>query len=169
MNQPIAIIDQAMVWRQFNIAIDALENALRSCPDILWEKQIWADQPDQWVAAGFGTFWYLGYHTFFWLDLYLYGSEEGFLPPEPFDLVEMVEGETLPRTYSRQELLGYLDDLRQKCRDTVLSLTRERAERVCSFPWGDVPYGELLIYVMRHVVEHAAQLHMFLGQQAAKS
>jgi uncharacterized damage-inducible protein DinB len=40
---------------------------------------------------------------------------------------------------------------------------------VCSFPWGDVPYGELLIYVMRHVVEHAAQLHMFLGQQAAKS
>jgi hypothetical protein len=51
------------------------------------------------VAAGFSTFWYLGYHTLFWLDLYLTGAEEGFAPPAPFDLVEMEAGEALPRTY----------------------------------------------------------------------
>jgi hypothetical protein len=32
-----------------------------------------------------------------------------------------------------------------------------------------VPFGELLLYNLRHVQEHAAQLHMFLGQQAGKS
>jgi hypothetical protein len=32
-----------------------------------------------------------------------------------------------------------------------------------------VPYGELMLYTMRHVQEHAAQLHLFLGQQAQQS
>ena len=61
------------------------------------------------IEAGFSTFWYLGYHTLFWLDLYLTGAEEGFAPSAPFDVVEMEEGEALPRTYTRAELLGYLD------------------------------------------------------------
>jgi len=159
------IIDNEMLWRQFSIAIDDLEKALRVCPDELWETQLWSDQPDQWVAAGFSAFWYLGYHTLFWLDLYLTGKEDGFMPPEPFDLVEMDADEVLPRTYSRKELLGYLDDCRQKCRGTILSLSTEEAYRVCEFPWGEVPFAELMLYTMRHVQEHAAQLHLFLGQQ----
>ena len=32
-----AIISSAMVWRQFGAAIDDLGNALRDCPDALWE------------------------------------------------------------------------------------------------------------------------------------
>jgi len=32
-----------------------------------------------------------------------------------------------------------------------------------------VPYGELLLYNMRHVQEHAAQLHLFLGKRARKA
>ena len=107
------IISNDMLWRQFKVAIDALGDALRACPDDQWEKPLWDDQPDQWVAAGFSRFWYLGYHTLFWLDLYLTGAEEGFVPPAPFDLVEMRAGETLPRTYTREELLGYLARVRR--------------------------------------------------------
>lgn len=165
----MSIIDNGMLWRQFGAAIDTLGDALRACPDELWEGRLWEDKPDQWVAAGFSAFWYLGYHTLFWLDLYLYGAEEGFMPPEPFDLVEMEAGETLPRTYSREELLGYLDYCRQKCRETILALSPKEAKRVCRFPWGEVPYGELLLYNMRHVQEHAAQLHLFLGKRARKA
>jgi len=161
----MTIIDNEMLWRQFSIAIDDLEKALRDCPDKLWEAQLWADQPNQWVADGFSTFWYLGYHTLFWLDLYLTGKEEGFAPPEAFDLVEMKANEVLPRTYAREELLSYLDDCRQKCRQTILSLTTEQANHLCQFPWGEVPFAELMLYTMRHVQEHAAQLHLFLGQQ----
>ena len=105
----MTIIDNDMLWRQFGAAIDSFGNALRDCPDELWEAQLWQDQPDQWVAQGFSAFWYLCYHTLFWLDLYLTGAEEGFTPPAPFDLVEMEANEALPRTYTRQELLGYLE------------------------------------------------------------
>lgn len=164
----MSIIDNGMVWRQFAVAIDALADALRDCPDDLWDGRVWEDEPGQWVAPGFGTFWYLGYHTLFWLDLYLTGAEEGFAPPPPFDLVEMEDGETLPRMYAREELLGYLEICRERCQQTILALTPETAGRICVFPWGKVPFGELLLYTMRHVVEHAAQLRLWLGQRRGR-
>jgi hypothetical protein len=165
----MAIIDNAMLWRQFGAAIDSFGQALRDCPDEVWERNLWEDEPDQWVATGFSAFWYLCYHTLFWLDLYLTGAEEGFAPPAPFDLVEMEANEALPRTYSRAELLGYLETCRKRCQQTIEALTEEGARRTCRFAWGELPFGELLLYNLRHVQEHAAQLHLFLGGQAGKS
>lgn len=165
----MAILTNEMLWRQFGAAIDMLAGVLRDCPDELWEQRLWADQPDQWVAAGFSAFWYLGYHTLFWLDLYLTGAEEGFAPPAPFDLVEMEPGEALPRTYTRAELLRYLEDCRRKCQATLTALSDEQARRLCRFAWGELPFAELQLYSLRHVQEHGAQLRLFLGQQAGKS
>ena len=162
------IIDGNMLWRQFGAAIDALGGALTACPDALWEEQLWTDLPDQWVAPGFSAFWYLGYHTIFWIDLYLTGAEEGFRPPEPFDLVEMMDGETLPRVYSRTELLGYLELVRRRAERAITTLTPEAARRACSFAWGTLPYGELMLYTLRHVQEHAAQMQLFLGQRTGR-
>jgi hypothetical protein len=163
------IIDNEMLWRQFGAAIDMLSDALRDCPDELWEKSLWEDHPDQWVAAGFSAFWYLGYHTLFWLDIYLNGAEEGFAPPAPFDLVEMEPGGALPRTYTRTELLRYLEYCRRKCQETIGALSTEQADRLCKFSWGEVSFAELQLYNLRHVQDHGAQLRMFLGQQAGKS
>jgi uncharacterized damage-inducible protein DinB len=163
------IIDNQMLWRQYSAAIDSLREALRNCPDAIWTQPLWADEAEQWVAKGFGSFWYLCYHTLFWLDLYLTGAEEGFAPPAPFDLVEMRANETLPRVYTRDELLGYLELCRERYQATIGALTTEQAYQRCSFAWGDLPYGELLLYTLRHVVEHAAQLHLFLGQQAKRT
>lgn len=162
----MSIIDNDMLWRQFAVTIDSFGDALRTCPDELWEQRLWEDESDQWVAAGFSAYWYLCYHTLFWLDLYLTGAEEGFTPPEPFDLVEMEANEVLPRVYTREELLGYLKTCRQKYRQTILELSTEQAYRVCRFPWGELPFAELLLYTMRHVQEHTAQLHLFLGNHA---
>ena len=36
----MAILDKEMLWRQFGIAIDTLRDALRACPDELWEKSL---------------------------------------------------------------------------------------------------------------------------------
>jgi hypothetical protein len=165
----VALIDNEMLWRQFGATIDMLSDALRDCPDELWEKTLWEDQPGQWVAAGFSAFWYLGYHTLFWLNLYLTGAEEGFVPPAPFDLVEMEPGEALPRTYTRQELLSYLEYCGQKCKETIDALSSDQADRLCKFAWGELTFAELQLYNLRHVMEHGAQLRMFLGQQAGKS
>jgi hypothetical protein len=48
-------------------------------------------------------------------------------------------------------------------------MSTEQASQMCQFPWGELPFAELQLYSLRHVQEHAAQLHMFLGQQARKS
>ena len=165
----MTIINNEMLWHQFGAAIDMLDDAIKNCPIALWETQLWNDEPDQWVAKGFSKFWYLCYHTLFWLDLYLTGAEEGFSPPAPFDLVEMESNETLPRTYSQEELLGYLLTCRQNCQAVIGAMSQEQANRLCQFSWGEVTFAELQLYNLRHVMEHSAQLRMFLGQQANKS
>ena len=55
----------------------------------------------------------------------------------------------------------------QLCR--ALCEAIEQANRLCRFAWGELPFAELQLYNLRHVQEHGAQLHLFLGQQAGKS
>jgi hypothetical protein len=69
----------------------------------------------------------------------------------------------------REELHAYLVQLRQKCQTTFASLSDEQAHQPYTFPWpkgATVSYFELLLYTLRHVQEHAAQLSLFLGQHA---
>jgi hypothetical protein len=81
----------------------------------------------------------------------------------------MEAGEALPRTYTRAELLGYIEYCRSKCRETISAMSHEQAQRLCRFAWGELPFAELQLYNLRHVQEHGAQLRMFLGRQAGKS
>ncbi len=46
-----------ILWKQFGAAIDMLENALVACPNELWNTT--------------SEFWYIAYHTLFYLDYYL--------------------------------------------------------------------------------------------------
>jgi uncharacterized damage-inducible protein DinB len=153
-----------VVWLQFGAAIDMLANALRACPDELWEEPLWDDRS----LPGSSTFWYVAYHTLFWLDLYLSGTAEGFAPPAPFTLDELDPAGVLPsRAYTRAELQGYLAHGRRKCRATIEGLTDEQARRVCVVGGRrrEMPFAELLLYTMRHVQEHAAQLNLAIGQR----
>jgi len=151
------------LWQQFGAAIDMLDNAVRACPDELWRVRL-RDDPDMPESA---EFWYVVYHTLFWLDLYLSGSVEGFVPPAPFTLAELDPVGLLPeRPYTRDELQAYLDHGRQQCRAIIEELTDEKARQRCYFRWGEVSFAELLLYNMRHVQEHVAQLNLILGQQA---
>src|SRR5260221_7476264 len=67
-------------------------------------------------------------------------------------------------------LHAYLVHLRKKCQTTIAGLSDEQAHQQVDFPWiGGKPMSflELLLYTMRHVQEHAAQLNLFLGQNAS--
>lgn len=144
-----------IIWQQFGASIDMLENALLACPDDLWGDR--SEQPE---------YWYLVYHTLFWLDLYLYGSVEKFSPPAPFTLDELDPAGLMPdRVYAKDELKTYLRHCRRKCRATIESLTDEKANELCSFGWGEVSFAELLLYNMRHVQHHTAQLNLILRQK----
>ena len=154
---------RTIIWQQFGAAIDMLDNALRACPDRLWRDRLWNNESER---PEYAQFWYIAYHALFWLDLYLSGSVEGFAPPAPFTLGELDPAGLLPeKPYSKDELQAYLDYGRQKCRATIEALTDEKARQRCGFRWGEISFLELLLYNMRHVQEHAAQLNLMLGQK----
>lgn len=155
----ISVWNQAL-WEQFGAAIDMFDNVLVDCPEGLWQATVWPDD------LGFSDFWYVSYHTLFWLDLYLSGAVDGFQPPSPFTLDELDPAGVLPaRVYTKDELRTYLGHCRHKCQSITQSLTAERAAERCRFPWGEVSFASLLLDNMRHVQEHGAQLRLFLGQQ----
>jgi hypothetical protein len=149
-----------LIWRQFGAAIDMLENAVKTCPENLWGDR--KQKPE---------FWYNAYHSIFWLDLYLSDSADGFTPPPPYGLEELDPAGVLPpRVYSQSELLTYLDHCRTKCRALISSLTDEKNkqpfrgfEAYGDF-WADMTVAERLLYTMRHVQHHAAQLNLALRQ-----
>lgn len=160
-------ISKTGIWQQFGAAIDMLDEAMRACPAELWREPLWRDT-ERW--PGFSQFWYVAYHTLFWLDLYLTGAEEGFAPPAPFTLIEQDDQGPMPdRAYSQAELRAYLAGCRQRCQTTIESLTDEGAQRRCTFGWGQVAFAELLLYNLRHVQEHAAQLSLWLGQRGVSA
>lgn len=143
-----------IIWQQFGAAIDMLENALVACPDGLWNDRSRGQQ-----------FWYLVYHTLFFLDLYPSGAVEGFAPPPPCTLEEL-DPAALPteRAYTKEELRSYLEHGRRKCRAAIETMTDEQMRRRCGFAWLDICEVELLLYNMRHVQHHAAQLNLILRQ-----
>jgi hypothetical protein len=143
------------LWNQFGAAIDMLENAIVACPESLWADR--SRNPE---------FWYVTYHTLFWLDYYCSDSPDGFAPPAPFGLEEMdPTGVLPPRVYTKSELLAYLAHCRAKCRAAIESLSPEKARGRRSLLGSiDLALDELYLYNMRHVQHGAGQLNLILRQ-----
>ena|SRR5258705_8607961 len=80
-----------ILWQQFGAAIDMLENALLACPEDLWNDR--SRRPE---------YWYVVFHTLFFLDFYLSDSPEGFTPPAPFTLDELDPAGLLPERASSE-------------------------------------------------------------------
>jgi len=140
------------ISRQFGASIDMLDDALTLCPDGLWTAALWDDDEDE----QYGQFWFVAYHTLFWLDNYLTGGSTDFVPPAPF-----IRGALPESPYTKDEVQTYLRACRQRCHAAIDALTDERARELV--PKGP-PYLELQLYNMRHVQEHASQLQLLLGQ-----
>ena len=101
-------INQSL-WTQFGASIDMLENAINFCPAEQWDTDT--------------KFWYNAYHTLFFLDYYLTMEPADFAPPAPFTDSEF--GDELPeRTYTKEELLSYLQACRKKCHKTDSGFNR---------------------------------------------
>jgi hypothetical protein len=148
-----------LVWQQFGASIDMLENAMLACPDELWN-----DVPRE------PRFWHITYHTLFFLDLYLSDSVETFAPPAPFTREELEPDGGIPETpHTKEELQRYLQLAREKCRTTIRDLAADKAQQRCGFAWVDVSVAELLLYNMRHVQHHAAQLNLILREKTGSA
>jgi len=144
-----------IMWNQYGAAIDTMANAIHACPDTLWGDRSKKAQ-----------YWYIAYHTIFFLDFYLSESPDGFAPPPPFTLSELDPSGVLPdRVYTKEELLDYLEHGRRKLRRVVDGMTPDRARETRKFGPTEGPLLEGLLYTMRHMQHHAAQLHLVLRQE----
>jgi hypothetical protein len=143
-----------ILWQQFGASIDMLENAMMACSDDLWSS----------CSKEF-DFWYLIYHTLFFLDYCLSDDPSTFHPPKPFTLSEFDPTGVLPeRVYLKAELLNYLEFGREKCRVLIEGLTDEKAKQRFIDEYRNYSILENLLYNMRHVQHHAAQLNLLLRQ-----
>jgi hypothetical protein len=149
------------LWKQFGASIDMLSNAITMWPDELWSTR--------------KKFFYNAYHCLVFLDYYLtYPANPDFSSPLPFTLAE--EGvvvqdaidDIIPdRIYSKEELLEFLGASREKCMKLISGLTDETINDRWIMPSWNMNFSvlELLLYNMRHVQHHAAQLNMMLRQE----
>jgi len=143
-----------IIWNQFGASIDALENSVNACPGNLWFNRNTKHE-----------FWYMTFHTLFWLDYYLTIDRASYTPPEPFTLSELDPAGVIPdRPYTKEELLTYLEHGRTKCRTTIRELTESDAFHPFKFGKVEMNFAELLLYNLRHVQHHTAQLNLLLRQ-----
>ncbi len=139
------------LWKQFGASIDMLENAISLCTDELWDNE--------------RKFWYIAYHCLFYQDYYLTLEPDKFLPPSPYTLSEFDPSGAMPDSvYSKEELLSYLRYGRKKCHDLLVSMTDEIANNRWVNDYRNYSVFEILLYNMRHVQHHAAQLNLLLRQ-----
>lgn len=140
------------LWKQFGASIDMLENAISMCPADFWDTE--------------KKFWYNAYHCLFWLDYFLTLDPSKFTPPKPFTLSEFDPSGVMPeRPYTKDELLSYLQASREKCRRLIAGLTiDEIVNRRWINEYRNYSVFEILLYNMRHVQHHSAQLNLLLRQ-----
>jgi len=145
---------KSILRHQFGAAIDMLENAIVACADHLWD----CEDPDT-------RFWYMAYHTLFYLDYYVSEEPDRFMPPSPFTLSEFDPSGQLPeRVYSKEELLNYLAFGRKKCYNRIMGLSETGEGKRFANERRDYSAMEILLYNMRHVQHHTAQLNLLLRQ-----
>lgn len=137
------------IWNQFGASIDMLENAVNACPDEHWATDT--------------KFWYHAFHCLFFTDFYLTLKPETFSPPAPFTESEF-EDKMPERVYTKAELLEYTRFCREKLRSLIDGLDENGVNARWINPYKDFSVIEILLYNMRHVQHHAAQLNLILRQ-----
>lgn len=149
-------MNKEILWSQFGASIDMLENAVAACPDGVWS-----------TGSGFQDFWYIAYHTLFFLDFYLSESPEDYIPLTPFGLTELdPEGIFPERVYTKAELLRYCHHCRSKCMAAIANLTTQKSNQRYEYGTVNLSIPELLLYSMRHVQHHTGQLNLILRLKA---
>lgn len=155
------------IWQHFGASIDALQDAIKLCPEelMLQQKRVF----------------YIMYHTLVFLDYYITIPPHEFNPVLPYSFANTEElpaeaiDDLMPdKQYSKEELLSYLQVSRSKAKLLIHDLTEEKIihQRFReNFETDAMDYSiiAIILYNMRHVQHHTAQLNLMLRQHINQS
>jgi DinB family protein len=192
---PNTHVDLGALQRRFDEAIADLEQALRSCPDRLWETSMWrvhTSDPWLWPHSGtppiperteesiqqFSWFCTVAYHCLWFLDFYLTTDPAGVQSPDyvrggPEEQGMAADGAApLPHPrYGRDVLLRYLDHGRRRLHDRLASATEQELASTC--PIGHPHAGKTLLELievnLQHVQDHGGAMLTFVEREAQLS
>ena len=134
-----------------------LEQTIILCPN-----ELWADKSNQ------PQFWQEIYHTLFYLDFYFGNNWKK--KPERFDVEENL-GEVPKTILSKEDLLSYLEEMREKCIDVLSNVTTNELQGKNSYFWTGSTLSHKLVYNIRHSQHHVGKINLLLstnGIEAAK-
>ena len=136
-----------------------LRSAIERCPPELWER------PSDRMG-----YWYLAYHTLFFVDHDLHPAAEPF-ESAPFDTFQYELKEVAPpfeHPYSREDILGYLDHGLWKVKAVLSSMARGETAQVRGSDRLGMGALEVVLYQLRHVQHHTAQLNAVLRSEGVE-
>ncbi|MGC6480457.1 MAG: DinB family protein [Flavobacteriaceae bacterium] len=140
------------LWRQFEASIGMLRKAIKICPPHIWESHL--------------QFSCIAYRSLLWMDYYLTVNPEKFLPPHPFALTEFTSERSLQKcTYTQRQLLNYLLHNEEKACHLILCLNEELANARWVNDYQNYSVLEIILFNIRHIQHHAAELSMILRQE----
>ena len=145
---------------QFHASLYTLSQCVAKCPADLWFERVGND-----------PYWYVVYHTLYFVDFYLEPSDASFKPrdfhredeellgPKPWPSANPPGREA---AYTQVLMTGYVRHCRQKAADAVGAETAESLAGPSGFTRRHITRLELHVYNVRHIQHHAAQLSLRL-------
>lgn len=110
------------------------------------------------------TPWSVAWHVVECLDFDLTGGFASWDSPLPFAGTPHWLLTTLPRAWTRSEIVGYIDYCRQRVVDVLRRRTEERGRRHCLLPIGTAANRTLIITgALGHTVEHGSQIRQYVN------
>ena len=179
----------ASIWveslgQSFEQALDLLAGAVRECTDELWESSMWEVPADLFGPEPPGpdgkpvddpasrrvlvqrrsTPWSVAWHALECLDYDLTGEFGPWAPPPPFTGKPHWLLTTLPRAWTRPEMLGYVEYCGRRVRDVLADMTEEKGSTPLppGHRYSGRPHAWIITAAVGHTIEHGSQIRQFV-------
>ena len=140
------------IWKkvldsQYAAAMRTMELVIENCPDDLWDSR------EQGPPV-----WHVLYHAAFYAQLYV-GDSEDSLRPQSLHWPNAEQlGEEPTNLISKEQLSDYFIWLRRFLKGQIEGCTEGDLKGDAPFHWLPFSRAECLVYSLRHVQHHAAEM-----------
>jgi hypothetical protein len=192
----VTVLRVASIWveslsQSFEQALDLLAVAMGECTDELWESPMWEVPSELLGAAPLGpdgkpvadpaqrralvqrrsTPWSVAWHALECLDYDLTGEVGPWAPPPPFTRKPHWRLTTLPRAWTRSEMVGYAEYCRQRVHDTLADMTEKSGATPLppAHRYNGQPHAWIITAALGHTIEHGSQIRQFVTDRTITS